>query len=49
LQQKATLERRAAEKAQKAQNREKKRLEKEQRDQEKALLTIQHKKEREML
>jgi hypothetical protein len=49
LQQEATLERRAAEKAQKAQKIEEKRLTKEQRDQEKALLTIQRKKEREML
>jgi hypothetical protein len=49
LHQEANLERKAAEKTQKTQERKKKRLKKERRNQEKALLTIQRKKEREML
>jgi hypothetical protein len=49
LHQEVTSEHKAAEKAQKAQEREEKCLEKERRNQEKALLTTQRKKEREIL
>jgi hypothetical protein len=49
LHQEANSERKIAKKAQKAQEREEKRLKKEQRDREKAPLTIKRNKEREML